>query len=300
MGINYVGGHGYNQAEFDPCCPVDKMVLAYGDGKEPTTLFQIDNVEGKAKSEENMHQCFIAVLCSLILKKIRLESKFSRVLDSRAQITGQKYPRAEALFQVERSIRALKTLSGIKGGEEVEKECELAMAKKKEDKEKKKMEELEKGIALPEKKKVKVMLPKKADETRPDYEPEDKIDDFKGWENLPKLCMKIVTENPYLFDSLKCEVLRWEFRQKDTKKAYKKEKYMGPLAGLVGELVRSGQASAREGEKLWLSGILGPHDIQGLLEMHRKEDRNLQDKKKEEPEKPEKENMDAGAEGDPA
>lgn len=110
--------------------------------------------------------------------------------------------------------------------------------------------------------------------------------------------MKIVTENPYLFDSMKCEVLRWEFRQKDTKKAYKKEKYMGPLAGLIGELVKSGQASAREGEKLWLAGVLGPHDIQGLLEMHRKEDRNLQDKKEEEGEKQDMEGKEPGAEGD--
>lgn len=181
VGINYVGGHGYNQVEFDPCCPVDKMVLAYGEGKEPTTMFQIDTVEGKATSEENMHQCFIAVLCSLILKRIRLEGKYSLVTDTRAVLTGQKYPRDDAMFQIERSIRALKTLSGIKGGDEVETECENAMAKKKEEKEKKKMEELEKGIPLKDKKKVKVLPAKKADETRPDYEPEDKIDNFKGW-----------------------------------------------------------------------------------------------------------------------
>jgi hypothetical protein len=55
------------------------------------------------------------------------------------------------------------------------------MARKKEEKEKKKMEELEKGIPPKDKKKVKVAPVKKADETRPDYEPEDKIDNFKGW-----------------------------------------------------------------------------------------------------------------------
>lgn len=83
-----MGGHGFNQAEFDPCCPVDKIVLAYGEGKEPTTLFQVDTNELKAKSEENMHQCFIAILCSLILKKIRLQGKVSLVTDTKAQLTG--------------------------------------------------------------------------------------------------------------------------------------------------------------------------------------------------------------------
>ena len=42
VGINYVGGHGYNQAEFAPPCPVDQIVIAYGGGKEPSVLFQLD------------------------------------------------------------------------------------------------------------------------------------------------------------------------------------------------------------------------------------------------------------------
>ena len=121
VGINYVGGHGYDPAEFEPCCPVDRIVLAYAAGKEPTSLFQIHNVEGKAKSEENMHVCYIGVLCSLVLKKMRLEAKFSRVTDTKARLTGQKYDREDALRQLERAIRALRELSGIKGGDEVEK-----------------------------------------------------------------------------------------------------------------------------------------------------------------------------------
>jgi len=53
---------------------------------------------------------------------------------------------------------------------------------------------------------------KDKDDSRPDYEPEDNIDEFKGWSNFPSLCLKIVGENPFLFDSVKCETLRWEFR----------------------------------------------------------------------------------------
>lgn len=36
---------------------------------------------------------------------------------------------------------------------------------------------------------------------------------------------------------------------------------MGNLAGLISELVRSGQAASKEEEKIWLSGVLGPNDI---------------------------------------
>ena len=54
---------------------------------------------------------------------------------------------------------------------------------------------------------------------------------------------------------------------------------MGPLAGLFGEVVRCGQAAAKEIQTFYLVGELGAHDVQGLLEMHRKDDRSIQDKK---------------------
>ena len=50
------------------------------------------------------------------------------------------------------------------------------------------------------------------DEGKPPYDEEENIELYKGWENFPKLCAKIVTENPYIFDCIKCETLRWEFR----------------------------------------------------------------------------------------
>lgn len=158
------------------------------------------------------------------------------------------------------------------------------------------MEDVERGLKPKERKKMRTTM-KPKDDDKPNYEPEDNLDDFKGWVNLPKLCLKVVAENPYLFDSIKCETLRWEFRLKDKKKKYKKEKYMGPLAGIIGEMVRHGSAIAKEQEKLWLAGVLGPNDLQGLLEMYRKEDRNLQDKKKVAFADPEKSDIDAkGAE----
>ena len=88
VGINYVGGHGYKQIEFEPCCPVDKIVLACCDGKEPSDKYQIDTNEGKAKDETNMHQSYLAVIISVFLKKIRLENKYSIVNDPKGILVG--------------------------------------------------------------------------------------------------------------------------------------------------------------------------------------------------------------------
>lgn len=156
------------------------------------------------------------------------------------------------------------------------------MNKKKDEKEKAKKEEQEKGIKPKERSKPKVTkVIKEPEDDKPIYEEEKDIAKYKGWDNFPQLCAKIITENPYLFDCIKCETLRWEFRQKDKKKFYKKEKYMGPLAGIFAELVRCGQAAAKENEKVYLAGELGPHDVQGLLEMHKKKDRSTNDQKDE-------------------
>ena len=72
--------------------------MAYGGDKEPTVLFQLDQNDGKAKSEANMHHVYIAVLCSLMLKKIRIQNKMSAVHDPKALLTGQKYDPKDALW----------------------------------------------------------------------------------------------------------------------------------------------------------------------------------------------------------
>jgi len=53
------------------------------------------------------------------------------------------------------------------------------------------------------------------------------------------------------------------------------------LAGLVGEVVRFGQAASKERETIFLSGQLGPNDVIGLLELHKAEDRCINDKPKD-------------------
>lgn len=88
------------------------------------------------------------------------------------------------------------------------------MNKKKEDKEKLKKEEQEKGIQPKErtKPKVKKIIKESDEENKSPFDEEENIAQYKGWENFPQLCAKIATENPYLFDCIKCETLRWEFR----------------------------------------------------------------------------------------
>lgn len=76
------------------------------------------------------------------------------------------------------------------------------------------MEEQEKGIQPKIRAKPKVTrIRKEIDlQGKLPYEEEENLETYKGWENFPKLCAKIVTENPYLFDCIKLDTLRWEFR----------------------------------------------------------------------------------------
>lgn len=55
-----------------------------------------------------------------MLKKIRIQGKFSKVNDPKSLYTGSKYHNNEALYQISRAIKALMELSGIKGGDLVE------------------------------------------------------------------------------------------------------------------------------------------------------------------------------------
>ena len=44
-GINYIGGYGYPEhEEFKPLCPIDKVVHAYGAGRDSQDLFRINQI----------------------------------------------------------------------------------------------------------------------------------------------------------------------------------------------------------------------------------------------------------------
>lgn len=34
---------------------------------------------------------------------------------------------------------------------------------------------------------------------------------YKGWKNFPRLCMKMLIDFHYFKDTLKCDILRWEY-----------------------------------------------------------------------------------------
>ena len=45
---------------------------------------------------------------------------------------------------------------------------------------------------------------------------------------------------PYVYDLVKLDILKFEFHTGEQDKKYKEERYMGCLAGLIGEVVRTG------------------------------------------------------------
>ena len=295
--MNYVGGHGHKHDEFDPPCPVDKLVLTYCDGVEPSQLYRLHLCPKtrilRAINEENMQAAYLAVLCSLAVRRSRLRAKYSLIADDKAVLAGQKYYYGDAIRQLEAAIRTLKALSGLCGHGTVENfrshEIIQAASAKKDERSQQRALELEKGIEPQEKprrapRELQLKEKTKDDDAEPKKrkakEPEETTKLYKGWEYFPKLCLKIALENPYLFDAVKCDTLRWEFRQKDKSKEYAKEKYLGAWASIMALTVRCGQTDPEtEPATLWLAGLLGPNDIEGLLELHSKADRNLQDKK---------------------
>ena len=62
---------------------------------------------------------------------------------------------------------------------------------------------------------------------------------FHGWVNFPMSCLKLLLENPYVFDLMKEDVLKWEFNNNLERKVrkYREEKYLGSLAGFAGHYV---------------------------------------------------------------
>lgn len=92
-----------------------------------------------------------------------------------------------------------------------------------------------------------------------------------GWEKFPKLCLQLLLENPYVFDLMKYDVVKWEFNLSEFKKRHHEDRHMGALAALVGHVVRSGQMNAAKkkpptDEKTWFAGYMGEHDYRSLKE----------------------------------
>jgi hypothetical protein len=59
---------------------------------------------------------------------------------------------------------------------------------------------------------------------------------YRGWENIPYALLKMSVDNPYILDLIKHDLLKWEFQGK--KKKYSESRYLGAMAGFVGEFVR--------------------------------------------------------------
>ena len=90
VGINYLGGHGYDEALLKNCRPIDKVVEMFCNQrkKETSALFQIHTVECKAINQQNMKEVYLEIIKSLELKRFKLHKKFRSVGDKYACITG--------------------------------------------------------------------------------------------------------------------------------------------------------------------------------------------------------------------
>jgi hypothetical protein len=81
---------------------------------------------------------------------------------------------------------------------------------------------------------------------------------YKGWENIPYALLKMAVDNPFIFDCMKHDLLKWEFQGK--KKKYTESRYLGAMSGFIGEFVRL-QQSQGVPDTTYYSAWLGPDDF---------------------------------------
>ena len=123
----------------------------------------------KGSDEETMTTVYRDVIMSLHSKKSRLIRQFKNNVDPKATITGQKYQKQDALNQLNGAMTYFRRLSG----------CDLYKYKN--------FDEAKGDQAMEE-------YMKKFDEKNAEY---------FGWENLPRLALRLTVDYPYLHDLIK-------------------------------------------------------------------------------------------------
>lgn len=76
----------------------------------------------------------------------------------------------------------------------------------------------------------------------------NELDKFKGWKAFPALCLKILSDCPYIYETVKLDTLRWEFTSTKGHK-YKEDMFLGCLAGITSQLVRCEQGHRKSQKK---------------------------------------------------
>jgi len=221
--INFIGGNGYKDIEKFVHCPADGICMAAVDDADPLEYYNIRDDSLQAKNEAQMKRAFKSIVENIEFKKEQLNREFKRSIDLKAQYTGQKYNREEAVEQINMFCDTIKRLSGL--------------------------------------------APKQED----DEELNEDEQALSGWENFPRLCLQLVFENPYVFDLMKYDVMKWEFNLSEYPKKHN-ERHMGVLSAIVGSVVRLGALTEAKStkdlknKKIWFSGFFGDDDFQVLME----------------------------------
>lgn len=210
--VLFLGGPGYVDTDDAENCPIDRLAFAHCGNSELSSHYPIcpETFKVTVDGNEQMQDLYNEVILSLKNKKEKVEREFKRTLDPKAQYTGQKYHKDEALKQLDSVIFDLERLYKYRRPTESS------------DQEAPKLSDKELAVS--------------------------------GCENLPNLCLKLMLENPYAFDLMKRDVIKWEYEFGRMK--YKPERYMGAAASMLSHLVRLGSAGKNR-ESIYFSGWLG-------------------------------------------
>ena len=265
VSLNFIGGIDYPENELMKLCPMDKLVLAYGSGRDSQDMFKIASAgDYKAESEENMVKIYKEVVVSLIKKKVQVIRKFNQNPDKSAAYVGQKYHKDLVIKQFDWALKMLIELSDIEGAEDLEavKDERLKRARRLK-------------ISKEREQNFKIKVEDDFDRFEIDLASDPNYKHLKGWENFPRLCLRILHDCPYLHDQLKTEVLRWEVTRGQHRY---RESALGTIAGITGQLLRACQGHMKTQQKakvIWLYGYLGHEDFEALFEMIEPGLRNL-------------------------
>jgi hypothetical protein len=175
--VNFLGGSGFEDIETTASIPCDKLVLAHCNETDPSVYYPV--LPRSLKAPQNGEMAYVKIYSqimeSLKQRKAKLSRHFERSLDPKKAIAGQRFPKKEAFRQLDSAQFNLEYCFNYTVMRPVTPK---------------------KGFIGPEMKKI-----------------SDSEMLVSGWENFPLLALKTAIEHPYIFDTLKHDVLKWEFGQ---------------------------------------------------------------------------------------
>ena len=92
---------------------MDKLVHAYGEGRDSKDMFKIEPSTLEAQQEDVIQLKFTEIVESLMNKKVKILRKFNSNDDKLAVLIGQKYSKDEVIAQIDFALKILQEQSEI-------------------------------------------------------------------------------------------------------------------------------------------------------------------------------------------